>query len=182
MIRTRTSSGSRHSRWSQARKRARLKPEPKNVEREQAIIRLVVVLIITLYVVVFPVLGQNHPSSPKIPTLELLIPLIAYSIALFLSILMNPAKNPVRRVVGISGDLTFIALLMIVYGKMAIPMGIMTLWVIMGNGFRYGKRYLWLATAVASLEFVAVFFMTPFWQHHRTLFYSQLAGIIVLPR
>lgn len=155
--------------------------ELKNIEREQAIIRLVVVLLVSLYVIAAPVLSQKHYPMPKIPPQELLIPLIMYTISLLVGILLYPDKNPLRRVIGIIGDLSFIALFMTNYGKSALPLGVITLWVIMGNGFRYGKKYLWVATAIASVEFIAVFFYSPFWQHHKMLFYTQLAGIIVLP-
>ncbi|MCL4485921.1 MAG: ATP-binding protein [Nitrospirae bacterium] len=157
-----------------------LKPEPHDIEREQAIIRLVVVVLISLYVLVVPVQGQNPPGLKASPQV-LLIPLLAYALGIFVSIILAPGKHPVRRVIGIAGDLSFIALFMTQYGERGLPLGIVTLWVIMGNGFRYGKRYLWLATAIAALEFLAVFFESSFWQDHKMLFYSQLAGIIVLP-
>jgi two-component system sensor histidine kinase RpfC len=55
------------------------------------------------------------------------------------------------------------------------------LWVIFGNGFRFGVAYLFAATAVAVAGFCFVLLTTPFWIEHRTLGIALLIGLIGLP-
>jgi two-component system sensor histidine kinase RpfC len=55
------------------------------------------------------------------------------------------------------------------------------LWVIFGNGFRFGVVYLFAATAVAVTGFCFVLLTTPFWIEHRTLGIALLIGLIGLP-
>ncbi|MDF2116059.1 response regulator [Roseiarcaceae bacterium H3SJ34-1] len=55
------------------------------------------------------------------------------------------------------------------------------LWVIFGNGFRFGVAYLFAATAVAVAGFCFVLLTTPFWIEHRTLGIALLVGLIGLP-
>jgi two-component system sensor histidine kinase RpfC len=55
------------------------------------------------------------------------------------------------------------------------------LWVIFGNGFRYGKKYLYHAQVLSIAGFVIATNLNPYWQTHKTIGYSLILMLIVLP-
>ncbi|WP_179222062.1 histidine kinase dimerization/phospho-acceptor domain-containing protein [Inquilinus limosus] len=54
------------------------------------------------------------------------------------------------------------------------------LWVVLGNGFRFGLRFLTLATAVALASFGTLVATTPFWRSERALSAGLVAGILLV--
>ncbi|HMS19924.1 ATP-binding protein [uncultured Sphingorhabdus sp.] len=55
------------------------------------------------------------------------------------------------------------------------------LWVILGNGFRFGVKYLVIASALAVAAFSTVVFTTDYWEPNRTLGISLILALIVIP-
>jgi two-component system, sensor histidine kinase RpfC len=55
------------------------------------------------------------------------------------------------------------------------------LWMILGNGFRFGLKWLFVAAALATVVFGTVVTITDYWQMNRTLGYSLTAGLFVIP-
>ncbi|MGC1467844.1 MAG: hypothetical protein WA793_00550, partial [Sphingorhabdus sp.] len=55
------------------------------------------------------------------------------------------------------------------------------LWVILGNGFRFGVRYLVIGSALAVAAFSTVVFTTSYWEPNRTLGISLILALIVIP-
>jgi two-component system sensor histidine kinase RpfC len=55
------------------------------------------------------------------------------------------------------------------------------LWIIFGNGFRFGVRYLAIAAAVTTVAFTVVVMTTPFWRDNISLALGLLVGLLVLP-
>jgi two-component system sensor histidine kinase RpfC len=55
------------------------------------------------------------------------------------------------------------------------------LWVTLGNGFRYGRRYLYLSAALNMLGFCAVLFYSPFWQRNILIWCGVLMGMVLIP-
>lgn len=160
--------------------RSRLR-ENNSQEHEQALIRLVIGVLGSLYLLALPS-GRDRAG-------QLLMSYHRYSIFFFLSIsvlilvsiFLRPRPSYPRKVLGICLDLSTASFVMATSGEQGLPMGVVYLWVIMGNGFRYGLRYLYLATSIAFVGLLCVFFWSPFWESHPTLFWSQLLAIGVLP-
>jgi two-component system sensor histidine kinase RpfC len=55
------------------------------------------------------------------------------------------------------------------------------LWIIFGNGFRFGPGFLLLATVVATLSFGGTILLSPFWRAAPELSIGLLVGLIILP-
>ncbi len=55
------------------------------------------------------------------------------------------------------------------------------LWVTVGNGFRFGIRYLIVASTLSVIAFGTVVFTTSYWQPNRILGYSLILGLIAIP-
>ncbi|WP_379988367.1 ATP-binding protein [Dokdonella soli] len=65
-------------------------------------------------------------------------------------------------------------------GRLA-PVYVLLLWVTIGNGLRYGTRYLMIAVALASISFLAVITMTPYWLENQALAWGLLVGLMAIP-
>ncbi len=55
------------------------------------------------------------------------------------------------------------------------------LWITLGNGFRYGEKYLYIAGTLSVLGFTYVITATQFWSNHLGLSFGLLTALIVLP-
>jgi two-component system sensor histidine kinase RpfC len=55
------------------------------------------------------------------------------------------------------------------------------LWVILGNGFRFGLRFLVLSSVLSVLSFGTVVLTTHYWWENRTLGYSLIIALIAIP-
>ena len=64
----------------------------------------------------------------------------------------KPGVKPVRRLLAMVHDYAAITFAMIIGGEAMLPVYGALLWVTVGNGMRYGTRYLTLATGLALLS------------------------------
>ena len=55
------------------------------------------------------------------------------------------------------------------------------LWVILGNGFRFGIKWLFFAAGTMTLTFGIVVATTNYWQHNAILGYSLAAALLIIP-
>lgn len=62
----------------------------------------------------------------------------------------------------------------------AVSFGIY-LWVVLGNGFRYGKLYLYVGTAMCLTGFSIVFALSDYWAAHRIMGVGWIIGLTILP-
>jgi two-component system, sensor histidine kinase RpfC len=140
-------------------------------EHMQAAIRIV---IVGLFFVFFSL--AEEPKGAMVVGGYLLI-----SILLFVWIIWSPQINPVRRVFGIIGDMMVTSIAMASTDYLGVPLVAVYLWVVVGNGFRYGTRYLFISSAIACIGFLAVLFSTAYWTRHLLLGFSLLATIAIIP-
>lgn len=150
-------------------------------EPEQALIRLTIGTILVLY---YCVPWKSDASLEQVvnsTTNQIIFggTLIAFSI--FAAIAINPKPSPLRRVVGILFDLTSLSILMYWTGGDHIPLFVFYLWVILGNGFRYGLNYLYISFAVSIAGFGSVILWSDYWQNHQSFAISLLIILIALP-
>ena len=86
-----------------------------------------------------------------------------------------------RVLIGISLDFSMVFCVMkLDPANMAMFYPLM-LWVIMGNGFRFGLKYLVVASICAMAAFSGVFFTTDYWAENSVLGYGLLTALIVIP-
>ena len=159
-------------------------PQTGDSEPEQAIkIRLAIGLAIFLYFGVPWASGEQwHQtlfSTPSLITLGYYTGAIVIAIAIFL----NPRPSPVRRIAGILLDLTSLSVLMFFAGDESVFLFVIYLWVILGNGFRYGSRYLYISLAVGIIGFTIVLLSGQYWAdiHHKPIGYSLLLLLLLIP-
>jgi len=149
-------------------------------EHEQAIIRLVIVVLLAIYILLS--VGRNHRIDPdEIATVAIAVFCLLFSVSVFTHIVLRPMASPLRRVIGIAHDNGMSAYMMYALGEYCAPFYIILLWVTFGNGFRYGRKYLFASAFLGSAFFSLVIATTDYWKSHPTLGIGLLLGLIVLP-
>ena len=149
-------------------------------EHEQALVRIVLASFATAYLS----WSVNRDGLLDVQESRLLLmcgSYVLFSVGLFIMITIDPKLSPVRRGLGIFGDLSTTSIGITVAGGAGAPLYILLLWVIFGNGFRYGRRYLFAASAFATFAFGAAMHFNAFWQDKLSLGIGLLVGLIVLP-
>jgi signal transduction histidine kinase len=74
-----------------------------------------------------------------------------------------------------------LSITMFIMGEAGAVLFSFYLWVIMGNGLRFGKFYMYTAMVCALLGFGVVIVTSPFWGQHVYLSIGLLIGFITLP-
>ncbi|MGK9233583.1 response regulator [Inquilinus limosus] len=96
-------------------------------------------------------------------------------------IAVYPQRCVSRRVLALIGDLGVLSLQLHFGGTTSSIFFPIYLWAILGNGFRFGIHYLYLAMAVGLVGFGLVVVATPFWRENLSLSFGLLVGIVILP-
>ena len=86
-----------------------------------------------------------------------------------------------RRLIIVCTDLAVTAFATYMLGPLGGGFYPIYLWIVVGNGMRFGPRYLYAATAAAGVSFGAVLLCTAHWQQQLPVGLSLLIGICVLP-
>jgi two-component system sensor histidine kinase RpfC len=148
-------------------------------EHGQAIVRLVVILLFLCYL---GAVAATHGLEGKVLP-YVLLPLVEAVVGagILVHIGFYPGISYPRRWVGMILDYSSMGMMMIVAGAEASPVSIVYLWVTIGNGLRYGPRFLMAAVVLASLSFLVVITTTPYWQDNPLIAWALLAGLIAIP-
>ncbi len=152
-----------------------------DTEPEQAKLRLLIVAILIIYFCV--PWAENERFIDIFDSTPNIIIVVASSIALliFAAIVRNPRPSPVRRVCGILLDMVSLSIVMYWTGGDHVPLFVFYLWVTLGNGFRYGTRYLYISFGVSLVGFTLVTIGSEYWQEHGSFAFSLLLILLVLP-
>src|SRR5712691_1087013 len=163
-----------------AKLRARLRNRPDS-EHELTFNRLALSGIVFGYLVVAGALG-SAAAQDMLRTNGVYFALYyAVSGAVVCHILYRSGTSRVRRMLGILFDIGMFSYGMYIGGEATAPFFPIYLWVIFGNGFRFGIPYLAAAVATSLAGFGIVVLTTEFWQAHQSLGAGLLASLVFLP-
>lgn len=155
--------------------------ERDDSEHEQALVRVAIGSIIFLYFMSpMPLMWDEQAEHLFVPRL-ISSTFLLVSLGIFSAILLNPDKSLPRRFFGMVVDLSTLSVVLALTGKYGTPLFAIYLWVIVGNGFRYGERYVFSGTLLSIVGFSAVLFMSDYWQKHFEIGLSLLLLLIMLP-
>lgn len=163
---------------SVARLKQRLSGRPDS-EHGQVLVRIVITALFSIYL--SGQLGSADSSSGTYAIWLILVAELLLSLALLVGILLQPRVSHVRRWIGMLADYAAIGAVMCIGGEPVTPLYSVYLWVTIGNGLRYGTRYLYAATVLASLSFLLAIQLTPYWQANAYLAWGLLIGLIAIP-
>ena len=104
-----------------------------------------------------------------------------FSIAIAIAYRVNPNPSNLRRFIGLCTDFGVGAFLFQVGGESVAAGYPLFLWVILGNGFRFGVIWLFLASAMAAMAFGWAMYTVDFWRENPSLSIGLLIGLLVIP-
>jgi two-component system sensor histidine kinase RpfC len=89
---------------------------------------------------------------------------LSAAVPLFITTLVWTEASVAKRMIGIISDIAAtLSFGLYLTGPMGAPWYGVYLWVTLGNGFRYGEKYLYLSNATSLLGFGVVVAITPTW-------------------
>ncbi len=128
---------------------------------------------------------QGESFQQAITSIPSLITLAYYACGLMIAtaLILNPRPSPIRRVMGLLLDLTSLSIVMVLAGEESVFLFVLYLWVILGNGFRYGTKYLYASLFVGVVGFSAAIIWGDYWQAatHKPIALSLMILMLVVP-
>ena len=146
-------------------------------ERSQARARFAVCAIASLYLLGLEIFRGGLRTS----TAAVVGFYAVFSLLWMLLIRRYPGRYLSRRILVILGDLgitTFYTYVLGAWGTVFYPI---YLWIVVGNGVRFGPGYLLGAMGTALAYFAAVLYFSPFWRSIPTVGAALLIGLFALP-
>ncbi|MEO8010112.1 MAG: ATP-binding protein, partial [Dokdonella sp.] len=157
---------------------SRLHKRPDS-EHGQAFIRLAIVALWLIYLV--GVASAQGFSGPVLPyALAILLAETVVGSLLIVHLIWKPGISYSRRWIGMILDYVSMGLMMMLGPELA-PLYVVFLWVTIGNGLRYGPKFLFAAVTLACISFFAVIQVTPYWIANAPLAWGLLAGLVLIP-
>lgn len=153
-------------------------------EPEQAIkIRLTIGIAVLVYFCLPWAEDESYRSAfLSLPSL-MAIAYYLMAMAIAAAILIHPVASPTRRLFGTILDLVPLSILMYAAGDQTIFFFVAYLWVILGNGFRFGVNYLVFSLAISLIGFGSALIWGEYWNHpqHKSFGFSLMLVLILVP-
>jgi len=157
---------------------ARFEKRPDS-EHGQAFVRLAINAVWLIYLLGLAsasgFTGHVLPSALLIILIEIVVGLV-----IIVRIALHPGVSYVRRWVGMILDYSAMGAMMTLGPELA-PLYVVVLWVTIGNGLRYGPRFLLAAVCLAGISFLGVIVSTDYWLQNASLAWGLLAGLVAIP-
>jgi two-component system sensor histidine kinase RpfC len=127
--------------------------------------------------------GAGESFAEVIRSLPSLITIFYYcsALSIFIAIVINPKASPIRRVSGAALDMISLSIVMYFAGADSVILFVLYPWVILGNGFRYGTRYLFISQGIAITGFLTAILWGSYWQGHRSFAIGLFLLLALLP-
>jgi two-component system sensor histidine kinase RpfC len=147
-------------------------------EHGQALVRLAVLTVVLGYLLLQ---GPSQNDSEYRDVLAMVAVGFAVGVAIVVGIAWRPGVSHVRRAIGMLSDYGLMAVAMIRLGEPLAWVYVILMWVTVGNGLRYGSRYLGIAVALAMAGFGSVLAFSDYWTLNRSLGIGLLIGLAAVP-
>lgn len=146
-------------------------------EHEMLVNRLLIGAAALIYYIVVARGGVEG----AIPLLLLALLFFAAALLLVIHALWRPSVSRPRRLIALTMDIAVLSAAFHIGGSVASPLFPIYLWIILGNGFRFGLRWLQTGTALAFTGFGWVLLTTPYWEANQPLGLGLLTGLLAIP-
>lgn len=162
------------------RLRARLH-QRADTEHEQAILRIVIVATVLAYMALHYVPGRDVDDKSIVVLMSALAIDLAFAFGVFAAICIWPAINVPRRIASMLADAGTATIVVLTTNEAGVAMIGVYLFITFGNGFRYGRRYLFACQFLCLIGFAIALFFAPYWQMHQVGGWNLFVALVVLP-
>ena len=145
-------------------------------ELEQALIRTVACLLLLLYTY-----AGFENGVIDISIIYMYVAALPYCVSIIAWSYFDKNFRPARVILAMLVDVCTTTYALAISGEFAGPLIVVYFWVNLGNGIRYGNRYLLLNTILTIVGFLLVCKYSPYWSGHIHIASGILAAIIILP-
>ncbi len=150
-------------------------------EPEQAKLRSSIALILVIYIC-FPWYADEQLAETITSHASFIIlTWTALGLILLAAIVIHPLPSQIRRIFGAILDMGSLSILFYYAGAEVVPLFLLYLWVILGNGFRFGLTNLYITQVIAIVGFSSVVLWGDYWQDHHSFGFSLLLMLCILP-
>ncbi len=150
-------------------------------EKSQSRARVVISVVSFVVFVAYGLHKGLDQGGTFMPGLTTIISYLVFSIAWFQMVRRYPGGYPRRRLVTIVTDLGIMTAFMHLGSQHVTSYYPIFLWVIIGNGIRFGERFLQFGILVGTLGFGSLLVYNDYWSSHLNLGVGLLLGVFVLP-
>jgi two-component system, sensor histidine kinase RpfC len=161
------------------RLKARLAARP-DTEHEQAIVRLIIGTVLFFYLLPQAHLLDGSALDIGDVYLGVMGTFLLCAVLLFVDTMRSARISPTRRVLAATLDISTATFFMCLTGSYGMPLFLVYIWVALGQGFRFGARYLFISLALSVAGFGMVLATSEWWQQHLGAGIGLLIGMIVL--
>jgi two-component system sensor histidine kinase RpfC len=148
----------------------------RNVELEQAGMRLLLVVTGLLYTVLLALIGKLDGGFYH-PVIALGTSYSVFSLVIIFHTYLYPNRAQWRHTVYMMFDVALVCALLFLLGEYGVPFFAVYLWLTVGNGFRYGYKELIVCAVLSLAGFIVVANTSKFWREE-LLF--TIMGVILL--
>lgn len=148
-------------------------------EHEQVLIRIALAVSVLIFLLIsYQITGKTENRT------EIFIAALFYlgfSISLSVILWFYKKPSPTRLILSTTVDMSMITYSLIIAGDIGAPLYGGYLWGSIANGFRFGKKYLYITQALSIIGFSYVLVMVPFWHEYPIFGAGLLIWLIVIP-
>ena len=149
-------------------------------ELEQALLRVLIVGCILTYLI-FSVFRADALNSPAYDVLAVTIGFLVFSILLTLRIIAAPQDSIPRRFTGMIGDNAVATYFLFQMGEHGAVIICVYLFITVGNGYRFGRRYLHVCQIMGIVGLLILVKVSPFWSQNAWIGVGLLIAQIAVP-
>lgn len=149
-----------------------------DTEFQQTLIRVAIGLVFLAYFS-SDLATLDAAARATAQTISVLFTSVAVVISL-LCLFDRNISHP-RRLLAMAMDYLTCSYLLVSTGEAGSPLLVVYLWVTLGNGFRYGVKYLYISTGMAITGFLLVLAYSSYWSSHISIAVAFLLSMIAVP-
>ncbi|TXH72912.1 MAG: response regulator [Lysobacteraceae bacterium] len=160
--------------------RQRLSRRPDS-EHGQAMVRLAVLSVVLIYMLLRQATGLDKSNASDSMVLAMVATGFVVGLAIVAAILIDPRVSHKRRFIGMVSDYSLMGAAMIELSEPLAWVYVIIMWVTVGNGLRFGNRYLRIAIMMALVSFGSVIVYSSYWRAVPSLSIGLLLGLAAIP-
>ena len=149
-------------------------------ELEQSIVRIFIGIALAAYLLHQSDLYSHSDLYFSVDFITVIIVFLLSAIAMSVYVKVRPGNVPARRVAAILLDSSALTYLFFRVEGYAAPLYFLYLWIIIGYGFRFGNRYLFLTLFLSLAGFGAAILQITFWSVQLTLSVGLWIGMLLI--